>query len=205
MDLHAHASKRGVFIYGNRCDGLETQIENMLLVRLMTLNTRWLDFDACNFSEKNMKAKDRRDKGASKEGSGRRSCLSCDLIIRLRIVIHWNAIITQEEARIKFQEASMDRGRASPPLNSRQTCPKYNEETFRDVGKGVLLGLLDFKSLNPGLALIAAYGTPLIRPGKVFSNAYDIVPPTAQRQRSTKTLKGRAERPKKSLGKTPIK
>ena len=43
----------------------------MLLVRLMTLNTRWLDFDACNFSEKNMKAKDRRDKGASKEGSGR--------------------------------------------------------------------------------------------------------------------------------------
>ena len=71
MWICAHASKRGVFIYGNRCDGLETQIENMLLVRLMTLNTRWLDFDACNFSEKNMKAKDRRDKGASKEGSGR--------------------------------------------------------------------------------------------------------------------------------------
>ena len=71
VDLHAHASKRGVFIYGNRCDGLKVQIENMLLVRLMTLNTRWLDFDACNFSEKNMKAKDRRDKGASKEGSGR--------------------------------------------------------------------------------------------------------------------------------------
>ena len=32
----------------------ENQIENMLFVRLMTINTKWLDFDACNFSEKNM-------------------------------------------------------------------------------------------------------------------------------------------------------
>ena len=33
---HANASKRGVFIYGNRCDGIANQIENMLFVRLMT-------------------------------------------------------------------------------------------------------------------------------------------------------------------------
>ena len=148
VDLHAHASKRGVFIYGNRCDGLETQIENMLLVRLMTLNTRWLDFDACNFSEKNMKAKDRRDKGASKEGSGRVAVYhATNNTFAHSYTLECNYNTGRSTNQIP--EASMDRGRASPPLNSRQTSPKYNDETFRDVGKGVLLGLLDFKSLNP--------------------------------------------------------
>ena len=148
VDLHAHASKRGVFIYGNRCDGLKVQIENMLLVRLMTLNTRWLDFDACNFSEKNMKAKDRRDKGASKEGSGRVAIYhATNNTFAHSYTLECNYNTGRSTNQIP--EASMDRGRASPAHNSRQTCPKYDDETFIDVGKGVLLGLLDFKSLNP--------------------------------------------------------
>jgi cytosolic carboxypeptidase protein 5 len=148
VDLHAHASKRGVFIYGNRCDGLETQIENMLLVRLMTLNTRWLDFDACNFSEKNMKAKDRRDKGASKEGSGRVAVYhATNNTFAHSYTLECNYNTGRSTNQIP--EASMGRGRASPSHLSRQNCPKYTDETFTDVGKGVLLGLLDFKSLNP--------------------------------------------------------
>uniref|UniRef100_A0A7S3GAH4 tubulin-glutamate carboxypeptidase n=1 Tax=Palpitomonas bilix TaxID=652834 RepID=A0A7S3GAH4_9EUKA len=68
IDLHAHASKRGCFAYGNSLD-LEQQIDNMTWAKLCSLHCSSFDFDACNFSEGNMKMKDR--SGLSKEGSGR--------------------------------------------------------------------------------------------------------------------------------------
>lgn len=46
------------------------QVENMLYPKLISLNSAHFDFQGCNFSEKNMYARDRRD-GQSKEGSGR--------------------------------------------------------------------------------------------------------------------------------------
>ncbi len=148
MDLHAHASKRGVFIYGNRCDGIANQIENMLFVRLMTINTKWLDFDACNFSEKNMKAKDRRDKGASKEGSGRVAIYhATNNTFPHSYTLECNYNTGRSTNTIP--ETMNDRGRASPPHTARQTCPKYDDEVFMDVGQGVLLGLLDLAELNP--------------------------------------------------------
>lgn len=42
----------------------------MLFPKLISLNSPHFDFTGCNFSEKNMYARDRRD-GQSKEGSGR--------------------------------------------------------------------------------------------------------------------------------------
>lgn len=50
--------------------GLVLQVENMLFPKLISLNSAHFDFTGCNFSEKNMYAKDKRD-GQSKEGSGR--------------------------------------------------------------------------------------------------------------------------------------
>ena len=46
------------------------QVENMLYPKLISLNSAHFDFQGCNFSEKNMYARDRRD-GQSKEGRGR--------------------------------------------------------------------------------------------------------------------------------------
>jgi hypothetical protein len=70
IDLHAHATKRGCFFYGNFLQNEEQQVGNMLYPRLVSLNNPHLDFDHCIFSEKNMYTCDKRD-GTSKEGSGR--------------------------------------------------------------------------------------------------------------------------------------
>ena len=70
VDLHAHATKRGVFMYGNYFENALEQAENMLFPKVISLNSPHLDFEHCVFSEKNMYTADKRD-GLSKEGSGR--------------------------------------------------------------------------------------------------------------------------------------
>ena len=70
VDLHGHASKRGCFIYANYMDNEEDYIKSILYPKLMSINSANFDFTGCNFTEKNMYTKDKRD-GMSKEGSGR--------------------------------------------------------------------------------------------------------------------------------------
>ena len=70
VDLHAHATKRGVFMYGNYFSNAAEQAENMLFPKLISFNSPHLDFEHCVFSEKNMYTADKRD-GMSKEGNGR--------------------------------------------------------------------------------------------------------------------------------------
>lgn len=54
LDLHGHASKKGVFMYGNHLPNTLEAVEVMLLPRLMSMNCHHFAFDACNFSERNM-------------------------------------------------------------------------------------------------------------------------------------------------------
>ena len=54
IDLHAHATKRGCFFYGNYFSDVVEQVENMLFPKLVTLNSPHLDFNQCVFSEKNI-------------------------------------------------------------------------------------------------------------------------------------------------------
>lgn len=70
VDLHGHASKRGCFVYANFLDNEDSYVSSILFPKLISLNSANFDFSACNFTEKNMYSKDKRD-GMSKEGSGR--------------------------------------------------------------------------------------------------------------------------------------
>lgn len=54
VDLHGHASKKGIFMYGNYLPNTAEAVECMLLPRLMSLNCLHFHFDACVFSERNM-------------------------------------------------------------------------------------------------------------------------------------------------------
>ena len=81
VDLHAHATKRGCFIYGNYFKDEAEQVENMLFPKVVSLNSPHLDFDHCVFSEKNMYTADKKD-GLSKEGSGRVALYKATGIIR---------------------------------------------------------------------------------------------------------------------------
>lgn len=69
LDMHAHASKRGCFIFGNSL-GFKSQVLTFLYSKLMNINSANFDFSYCNFSEKNMYSKDSVD-DETKEGSAR--------------------------------------------------------------------------------------------------------------------------------------
>lgn len=76
IDLHAHAAKRGVFMYGNSIENELYQVENVLFAKLIAMSSQHFDFEGSNFSTKNMYARDKRD-GQSKEGSGRVGIFKC--------------------------------------------------------------------------------------------------------------------------------
>ena len=54
IDLHGHASKKGIFMYGNYFDDSEDSITCMLLPKLMSINNPNFHFTSCNFAERNM-------------------------------------------------------------------------------------------------------------------------------------------------------
>ena len=70
MDLHAHASKRGCFLYGNCIPEFLKQIEAFSYNKILSLNCKNFDYEGSCFNDKNMKVRDKKD-GLTKEGCGR--------------------------------------------------------------------------------------------------------------------------------------
>ncbi|XP_072000008.1 cytosolic carboxypeptidase-like protein 5 isoform X2 [Engystomops pustulosus] len=149
VDLHGHASKRGCFMYGNYFTEETTQVENLLYPKLISLNSAHFDFMGCNFSEKNMYARDKRD-GQSKEGSG-------------RVAIHKATGITHSytlECNYNtgrcvntIPGACHDNGRATPPPPP-AFPPKFTTEIFEQVGRAVAVAALDMEECNPWPRLV---------------------------------------------------
>lgn len=70
MDMHAHAGRKGAFIYGNYSTELKKQLDICIYPKILSLNSKNFDYEASNFTEKNMYCKDRAD-SISKEGAAR--------------------------------------------------------------------------------------------------------------------------------------
>ncbi|KAL3867842.1 hypothetical protein ACJMK2_040688, partial [Sinanodonta woodiana] len=144
VDLHGHASKRGCFIYGNYFENEEIQVENMLFPKLISMNSAHFDFTGCNFSERNMYTKDKRD-GMSKEGSGRVAIYKA-----LGIIHSYTLECNYNTGRMvnPVPPAHGDDGRATPPPLA-GFPPKYTEVHFEDVGRALAIAALDMIDCNP--------------------------------------------------------
>jgi len=146
VDLHAHATRRGCFLYGNAIPDVEQQIQNVMYGRLVALNSPHLDFDGCNFTERNMKAKDKRD-GLSKEGSGRVAIFKeTGLVHSYVLECNYNTGRTVNTT----PNSTTDDPRCSPGRAAdKKGPPKYTPEIYMHVGKALALAMLDQKGLNP--------------------------------------------------------
>lgn len=69
LDLHAHASKKGCFVYGNSLE-YRQQIQSHIFPKLLSLNSRVFEYESCSFSDGNVKVMEK-GKMESKEGAGR--------------------------------------------------------------------------------------------------------------------------------------
>ncbi|KAF6101918.1 ATP/GTP binding protein like 5 [Phyllostomus discolor] len=152
VDLHGHASKRGCFMYGNSFSDESTQflfsspkqVENMLYPKLISLNSAHFDFQGCNFSEKNMYARDRRD-GQSKEGSGRVAIYKASGIVHsYTLECNYNT----GRSVNSIPPACHDNGRASPPPPPAFPS-RYTMELFEQVGRAMAIAALDMAECNP--------------------------------------------------------
>eukprot|EP00198_Chlamydomonas_reinhardtii_P007642 XP_001696979.1 predicted protein [Chlamydomonas reinhardtii] len=144
IDLHAHANKKGVFIFGNTLEDGEAHLQSLIYSRLVALNNPVFDFVGCNFTEKNMSRADK--DGASKEGAGRVALYRETGLTHLyTIEANYNT-----SARVNtVAPASGDHaGRASPPCN-RRFPPKFTASVLQGVGRAIAVAALDMEGANP--------------------------------------------------------
>lgn len=142
IDFHGHASKKGIFMYGNHFQNPSDKVECMLLAKIMSVNSPHFHFHACNFTERIMYLRDRRD-GLSREGAGRVAVGKITGLVRSYTL-----------------ECNYNTGRivnVVPPSNrdpSKRNSlslvpPKYTPALFEEVGKALGVSILDMSNANP--------------------------------------------------------
>ena len=150
IDMHAHANKRGAFFYGNGMKA-EDQIQNIAYAKLVSLNTPHFDFTSCNFSEQNMFAVGKNGEG--KDTSSRVTIFQETGFVHSYTIETSYVTGTTQNAIAALPMIPGEEIDVMPGMPS----PKYNQATFADVGKGLLVSLLDLKGLNPCSRLPATH------------------------------------------------
>ena len=144
VDIHGHASKRGIFMYGNHFEELETKVSALLYPKIMSINSANFDFPACNFTAKNMYMKDRHT-GAGKEGSGRVSIYKATGVTYC-YTLECNFNTGRFTNTVPL--SSRDCGRASPPPIYDHP-PKYCPDIYEQCGRYMAISILDLTESNP--------------------------------------------------------
>ena len=150
LDLHAHASKRGCFIYGNHLENAQDQLENQLWAKLISSNSPWFEYKGCDFSLKGMSGKDKRDNGLTKGGSGRVGIYHATQNSHCyTLECNYNeGLITNPVGNCSGFVGGCDNVHKLSGIVGRMTTPKYNPEMFQNVGEGCLTALLDMSGTN---------------------------------------------------------
>ncbi|KAL0882170.1 hypothetical protein ABMA27_000718 [Loxostege sticticalis] len=144
IDLHGHASKKGIFMYGNHFEDVESSVECMLLPRIMSLNNLHFHFSSCNFTERNMYLKDRRD-GMSREGSGRVAVLKATGLVRsYTLECNYNTGRLVNVLPPTVRDAGAPAAAPAAPVP-----PKYTPHIFEEVGRSLGASILDLTGAHP--------------------------------------------------------
>lgn len=141
-------------MFGNALSG-ESQLENMLLPKLVSLNSLNFDFVECSFSEKMMNCKDKKD-GLSREGCGRVAMhkatdlplcytLECNYATGRRIN-HLSSKLNKNSGEIEPELPITD---SHSKIYSDHKTPPYSIDIFEDVGRAFCIGILDYIEKNP--------------------------------------------------------
>lgn len=154
LDLHAHSTKKGCFIYGNVLNSIDDQIQNQLFCKLIALNSPYFDYDGCLFSTEHMKRIDPGDvdSGLSAEGSGRvNTFLKNHLIHSYTLECNYNSSKIENEISILENDPCSTNPEFSLPYSSIFTTNtvKYTPLSFENVGRACLISLLDIRHHNP--------------------------------------------------------
>ena len=150
LDLHAHASKRGCFIYGNVLDKLEHQVQNQLFCRLIAMNSAHFDYEGCLFSREHMQRIDPGDaaSGLTAEGSGRVSThIAHKLVHSYTLECNYNSSKYMNE--IAPTDGDPNGKVVTQPSAYSTTSEKYTPYIYAGVGRACLVALLDIKGQNP--------------------------------------------------------
>ncbi|KAH8620887.1 hypothetical protein ERJ75_000016700 [Trypanosoma vivax] len=142
IDMHAHANKRGMFFYGNSMEAPEL-LQSLLYSKLVALNTPYFEFQSGNFSEANMFA-------TGKTGEGRDNSSRVTLFQETGN-IHCYTIEASHVVgnSLNGVAAILSSQLEEPEVSQGTPCPRYTVPIFCDVGKNLLVALLDLKGWNP--------------------------------------------------------
>jgi len=151
IDLHAHAQRKGLFMFGNALPVASQQVENMCLPKIVSLNNIDFDFNQCSFAETNMKVKDK-STGLSREGCGRIAIwketgipnsytLECHYSMGYNKNILTDMVNTSNGEVVHVEE---DKENAQWGIKENP----YTIESFEYLGRDVLSSILDYYELN---------------------------------------------------------
>lgn len=131
IDLHAHATKQGCFVFGNHVADFGKQAEIMLFAKLLERNNPYFDLGTCSFAEKDMISRDK-GTGLSKEGCGR--------------------VVMYQVARIPLCY-TMECNYTAGKRQGDSEIVTYDLQAFHTMGASLLPALYDYSGLNPSLSL----------------------------------------------------
>ena len=154
IDFHAHASKRGGFMFGNHITDAEKQADNITFVKLIAMNCLNFDMNECNFSDKIMAIKDRN--GQSREGSSRvalAKATGLTYCYTLEFNYHSgrriNTLAPKYARATGTIEGETELTDPQSKIYANLASPPFTKEIFEDCGRGFGAALLDLIEDNP--------------------------------------------------------
>jgi hypothetical protein len=129
-DYHAHGSYKNHFFYGNSL-GFLMQVESRAFARLFELNNPSFSYDCCDFSQRQMAAKENNPLEKEK-----------------RTKEHCSRVATYRYAHL-IHSFTLELGYHQVKSKDNTRGPIYNTMSFEIMGKDLLISLLDLFEKNP--------------------------------------------------------